>query len=179
MTQNLLITGRPGAGKTTLIRRIAESFGDRRLVGFYTQEILSEGTRVGFELVSLDGRRRVLARTGMQSTCTVGRYGVDVEGFEAFLASVPFSDPEVDLIVIDEIGKMEWCSERFRRVVREALDSPTPCIATIAMKAGGGIAAIRDRNDVALVEITRQNRNTMLPRLLAEVREMMSRATGA
>lgn len=177
--RNLLITGKPGTGKTTAVRRIADDFSDKNLVGLYTREIRDEGTRVGFEAVSTAGRRRVLAHTGIQSPCTVGRYGVDVEGFEAFLEEIPFTDPGADLIVIDEIGKMEWFSQRFQSIVQEALDSRTPCIASIALKAGGGIAAIRNRNDVALVEITRQNRDEMLPRLLAKVREMMSRTTGA
>ncbi len=174
MTHNLLITGRPGTGKTTVIRRIAENFGDRNLVGFYTQEIREQGTRVGFELVSLDSRKQVLARAGMHSPYTVGRYGVDVEGFEVFLREIPFGDAEADLVIIDEIGKMEWFSERFRRVVREVLDSPTPCIATIALKTDGGIAAIKNRSDVKLLEITEKNRNAMLPQLLEATREMVS-----
>jgi nucleoside-triphosphatase len=176
MTHNLLITGRPGTGKTTIIRRIAESFGDRNLTGFYTQEIREGGTRVGFELVSTGGKRRVLARTGLESPYTVGRYGVDVEGFEVFLREIPFEDSKADLVIIDEIGKMEWFSEKFRNVVREVLDSPAPCIASVAMKAGSDIDAIKRRSDVNLVEITRKNRDAIFPGLLEELEEMMSQA---
>ncbi|NQS79356.1 MAG: hypothetical protein HQQ74_11805, partial [Methanoculleus bourgensis] len=87
MTGNLLITGRPGSGKTTLIRRLAERFAGCSPVGFYTVEVREEGMRVGFDLVSLTGERRPLARTGFPGPCRVGKYGVDIPGFEEFLSS--------------------------------------------------------------------------------------------
>jgi nucleoside-triphosphatase THEP1 len=37
----------------------------------------------------------------------VGRYRVDKDGFEKFLAALDLLNPCVELIVIDEIGKME------------------------------------------------------------------------
>ncbi len=176
MMQNLLITGKPGAGKTTLVRRIVEDLSEYRPVGFYTQEVREAGRRVGFELVSLDGRLRVLAHTGIESPHQVGKYGVDVEGFEEFLAAIPFTGREADLIVIDEIGKMEWFSYRFREIVREALDAATPCLATIALHGGREIEALRLRQDVRVVEITRENRGELLPTLGEDLRRMVAAA---
>ena len=72
--KNLLITGLPGVGKTTLMKRISEALMDLNPVGFYTEEIREEGIRKGFELVSLDGRRAILSHTDIRSPYRVGKY---------------------------------------------------------------------------------------------------------
>jgi nucleoside-triphosphatase len=175
VTGNLLITGRPASGKTTLIRRLAERLSDLDPVGFYTTEIREHGRRVGFELVSLHGKRQALAYFDIRSPYRVSRYGVDIERFETFLASVPFSASGTRLVIIDEIGKMECFSERFRGIVREVLDSDTPCLATIAAKGVPGIEQIKARGDVRLIEVTRTNRDELVPALEIEVRHLQRR----
>ncbi len=176
MTGNLLITGQPGSGKTTLIRRLAERFAGCSPVGFYTAEVREGGVRVGFDLVSLAGDRRPFARTGYPGRCRVGRYGVDIEGFEDFLSSIPFFTPGIRLAFIDEIGKMECYSGVFRGIVREALDAPAPCVATIAQRGMPGLDRIRGRADVRVVEVTPSNRDGLLPELEAEARRLVGDA---
>ena len=101
--KNILISGLPGVGKTSLIKKIVEALKDLRLVGFYTAEIREGSRRKGFELISLDKRKGLLSHTDIQSPHRVGKYKVDVKGFEAFLGSIPFLNPSTRLIVIDEI----------------------------------------------------------------------------
>ncbi|MCX8116595.1 MAG: NTPase [Desulfobacterota bacterium] len=164
--EKLLITGRPGVGKTTLIREVGRALRDEKPVGFYTEEIREEGERKGFELVSLDGKRRLLAHIDIEGPFRVGRYGVDLRGFEDFLDSIPWDDPSFQVILIDEIGKMECLSEKFKRIVSRLLDSEKRLIATIAMKGGGFIAGIKARKDVRIFEITPKNRNSALGEIL-------------
>ena len=169
--KNILITGLPGVGKTTLVKKFVEELKQFHPVGFYTEEIREEGTRKGFELISLDGRKGLLSHTDIQGPHRVGKYRVDVKGFEAFLGSVPLLTPSTRLVVIDEIGKMECLSERFKECLRECLNSEKWVLATIALKGGGFIEEVKRRHDIKLFEITRKNRGFLLLDILDEVKE--------
>ena len=90
-----LITGKPGVGKTTLVRKIIERMRSVNIVGFYTAEIRSTGSRLGFELQGINDQRRILAHVDIDSRYRVGRYGVDIDGFEVFLNTLDLLDPDV------------------------------------------------------------------------------------
>ncbi|MEW6667639.1 MAG: NTPase [Thermodesulfobacteriota bacterium] len=156
-----LITGRPGVGKTTLLRRVVERMGSVRMAGFYTAEIRSKGSRLGFELQSLNGRAGTLAHRNIESPHRVGKYGVDTTGFEEFLEKLDLLNPHVELVVIDEIGKMELLSGHFRRLVRHVLNSDKQLLATIALGGEGFIREIKQRPDVHLFEVTEANRDRL------------------
>jgi len=172
--KNILITGLPGVGKTTLIQKFAQELKGSHPVGFYTAETRERGTRNGFELVSLDGRRGVLSHAGMKSHQRVGKYRVDVIGFDALLDSIPFFDPLRRLIIIDEIGKMECFSDKFRKLLKALLDSEKVVIATIALKGEGLISEIKAREDVKLYEITRSNRDSLLGEILKALKSKLN-----
>ena len=163
----VLLTGRPGVGKTTVIRRFL-ACTRVEAGGFYTQEIRREGRRLGFSLNLLSGERHILASVEISGPWRVSKYGVDVRTFEA--AAVPEIEKAIateNLVVVDEIGKMELFSERFREVVRLAFDSSAPVLATILSRPHPFADELRNRGDVSLVEVTLTNRET-LPRDLAE-----------
>ena len=166
--KNILITGLPGVGKTTLIVKLVTRLKALKPTGFYTAEIRERGERVGFELVGLDGRKAVLSHVNFKGVHRVGRYGVDVEGFDAFLKTIPFQADETGLAVIDEIGKMECCSSHFRRLIIDLMESDKPMLATMAMKGGGLIAEVKLRSDVAIHELTSGKRG-MLLEVLTEI----------
>jgi nucleoside-triphosphatase len=140
---NLLITGPPGVGKSTLIRGFCKALASHRLAGFLTREIRSTSGRWGFELVSLEGHTALLAHADLISPFRVGRYGVDVEGFERFLQAIPFLAPHNAVVVIDEIGNMECFSARFQETAQSLLDADRRVIATVAMRGGGFIADVK------------------------------------
>ena len=157
-----LITGKPGVGKTTLVQKIIKQMGSVNMAGFCTSEIRCTGSRQGFELQGLNGGRRTLAHVKIDSRYRVGRYGVDKGGFEEFLATLDLLNPEVVLIVIDEIGKMELFSNRFRNLVCDALNSNKQVLATIALKGNDFIREIIQRIDIHLLEVTHANRDRLL-----------------
>ena len=165
--KNLLLTGRPGVGKTTLIKKLSEALKPFHPVGFYTDEIREDGVRKGFELVTFDGRRRILSHVGIKGPCRVGKYGVDIAGFEAFLDTIDFLCPATRLVIVDEIGKMECLSGKFRTLLREILNLQKSLIATIALRGGGIIAEIKGRRETTLLEVTARNRDCILSEVLA------------
>ena len=166
MKKNILITGVPGIGKTTLIMKILDAVKHTGPVGFYTEEIREQGIRTGFSLIGTRGDRSILAHVNIKNRFNVGRYGVDVAGFEAFIEELPFFDDNAGTIVIDEIGKMECMSTKFRNLIRTILESEKLLIATVALKGEGLIAEVKKRSDIELFEITRGNRNDLLQRIL-------------
>jgi nucleoside-triphosphatase len=173
--KNVLITGLPGIGKTTAIIRLAEALRDFRPAGFYTSEMREKGVRQGFELISFDGRRALLSHVTVKAPYRVGRYGVDIKSFEDFLGALNFAERETRLVVIDEIGKMECYSEKFKKFVEDLLDSGKPVIATIALKGEGFISGVKKRPDVRLFELTQNNRTTLPEELARYVRDLLAR----
>ena len=169
MKKNILVTGLPGVGKTTLIKKLAEVLNDLNPIGFYTAEIREDTIRRGFELIDLDGRKGLLSHIDIKSPYRVGKYKVDIKGFENFLQTIPFLDPSTRLIVIDEIGKMECYSDQFKKLISGLFDSEKQVIATIALKGSGFIEEVKRRQDIKLFELTQGNRDSLLSDILKEV----------
>jgi nucleoside-triphosphatase len=120
---NLIITGSPGCGKTTVIRRLIERLADLRLAGFYTQELREHGQRVGFEAVSLSGQRAILAHVSFKSKHRVCKYGVEPERLEKLQAEL---QRPADAWIVDEIGKMELFCPAFVEAVPGYSTAPCP-----------------------------------------------------
>jgi len=156
------ITGKPGVGKTTLVQKIIDRMPLVNMAGFCTTEIRYKGSRLGFELQGLNGKRRTLAHVDIDTQYRVGKYGVDTAGFEEFLETLDLLNPDVELIVIDEIGKMELFSNLFRTLVCDALNSNKQVLASIPLKGGEFIREIKKRSDIRLLEVTHGNRDRLL-----------------
>ena len=111
--RNILFTGLPGCGKSTIIEKIVQRI-NRPSSGFFTREIRDRGRRVGFSITTLDGQQGILAHIDIRSHIRVGRYGVYIRDIEKI--AVPSMRPENDnvILVVDEIGKMECLSGLFR-----------------------------------------------------------------
>lgn len=164
-THVLLITGMPGVGKTTVIRRVASGIEPKELRGFYTEEIREAGERRGFRLVGFDGTERVIAHADFPKAFRVGKYGVDVQALQA-AAALLRPDPAARLFLVDEIGKMECLSEHFVAAMRLLLDGTVPVVATIGARGSGFIAEVKKRPDCELWEVTRGNRDEFPARIL-------------
>ncbi|MGD2279505.1 MAG: NTPase [Candidatus Omnitrophota bacterium] len=162
---NILITGMPGSGKTTLIKKVAALITGAKN-GFYTEEIRDRGRRTGFSLETFSGEKAVLSSVSIKSPCRVGKYGVDVATFERVgVTAVEEAVEENGVIIIDEIGKMELFSPAFKEAVVRALDTER-VIATIKSSKDGFTTKIKQRKDVKIIAINQANRDELAENII-------------
>jgi nucleoside-triphosphatase len=166
MANVYLLTGSPGTGKTTVIRQaIARS--EAKAGGFYTEEIRSGGTRLGFRIVTLEGQNAILAHIDNHSRYRVSKYGVDVQNLDNVgVAAIDRAVAESDLIVIDEIGKMELFSPRFREAVLKAMDSGKKVLGTVMLSPHPFVDDIKHRPEVKVIQLTRADHDQVLREIL-------------
>lgn len=165
--RRILVTGRPGVGKTTVAMRAVARLRDAGLVvgGFYTEEVRdARGRRLGFDIVLLAGGRAPLARVGRDAAVTVGRYGVDVDAVARH--AIPAMAAEADVVVVDEIAPMELACPGFADTVTALLERPLGVLATVHRRGGGFVGSLKARDDVEVVEVTPANRDD-LPAVVA------------
>jgi nucleoside-triphosphatase len=171
MSKAILLTGRPGCGKTTLIRRVFDLLPGP-VGGFYTQEIREGGVRKGFAIISLDGRRGILAHVDIRGRKRVGKYGVDTAVLDALgVDAIQKAVAEGGIVVIDEIGPMEIMSDRFRQAVLRALQSEATMLGTVAQRSIPFTDQIKSMPGVTLIEVRRDNQEDLLSHILALLQE--------
>lgn len=167
--KNLFITGAPQSGKTTVIKKIITAL-TMPAQGFYTEEERVGDKRVGFVLHTLDGKSGYLAHEDIISEFHIRRYGVSIENIESI--AIPSIQPKNhELIILDEIGKMECFSSTFQKACVEALDSPNIVVGTITFGGGPFIEEIKKRPDFLLFEVTLENRNELPAHILRLIHE--------
>ena len=168
--KKILLTGLPRIGKTTIIKKVVYSLSRKGYPfrGFYTEEVKEKGKRTGFKIITINGPQEFLAHVSFKGPYRVGKYGVDVEALERILPSIkPASLNEI--VVIDEIGKMECFSRKFKNLILTLLSTQNPFLATIALKGDSFIEKIKGMRGIRLIQVTRENRNRLpeeLERLL-------------
>lgn len=169
--RNILITGPPGCGKSTLIERVINRI-ERPATGFFTREIKGKGRRVGFSINTLDGREGILAHQNIRSQFRVGKYGVNIKDLEAIAVSSMIPEGKDEIVVIDEIGKMECFSSLFKETMIRVLNLPNWTIGSIAQKGDPFIQMIKERDDVLLIKITAQNRDILADQIMDYVKPL-------
>jgi len=165
MNPKVLLTGRPGCGKTTLIKRVVDKLA-LPAGGFYTEEMREASVRVGFKLVTLDREEAVFAHVDFKTPERLGKYGLDLSALDTVGINVLRKAVRArQLVVIDEIGPMEIRSAIFREAVNEALDSGAPILGTITARSFPFTDAIKGRPDVTVIEVRPDNRKQLASEL--------------
>lgn len=166
MGRAILLAGRPGVGKTTIIKRVVDMLGGQA-GGFYTEEIRQGGRRLGFKIVTLDGEEGVLAHMDVKGPPRVSKYGVKVRDLEEVgVAALERAIEGRRYVVIDEIGKMELYSQGFRRAVIEALESEKVVLGTVMAGPHLWVNNLKSRPQVTVLTVTEGNREGMAQRIM-------------
>jgi nucleoside-triphosphatase len=166
MTSNqpvILLTGRPGIGKTTVIKKIVSLLG-KNVGGFYTREVRVRGKRTGFEIVTLDGQVDYLATKEPDvvfvDEVPFGKYRVNLTAIDEIAVPALLRAVEQGrVVVIDEIGPMEILSKRFCQGVLEILDSDSLVVGTIAQRRNVFADQVKGHPRVTVRQVTVANRD--------------------
>lgn len=165
----ILLTGKPGVGKTTVVKKVVQKLKDK-VIGFWTEDIRDKlNKRTGFKIVTTEGTEAILASKYLFETpYKVGSYYVDIETFEKIVIPVLKKALKEDkTVVIDEIGKMELFSKRFISVVEEIFEKKEKILATVPIKdVHPFVKKVKERKDVLLIEVTLSNRNYLPEKII-------------
>lgn len=171
MGKVILLTGRPGSGKTTTIRRIVSRL-TREVGGFYTEEIREKGRRVGFRILTMDAQEGVMAHVDIQSPDRIGKYGVDLTVVDTLaVESLQRAKSENSLIIIDEIGPMELLSSKFKGEVLDVINGDSDVLGTVAKRKNEFINQIRRLPNVTILEIFPGNREQIVEDVISRFEE--------
>ncbi|XP_021936239.1 cancer-related nucleoside-triphosphatase homolog isoform X2 [Zootermopsis nevadensis] len=169
--RHIFLTGPPGIGKTTLVQKVCNLLQNAGISssGFFTEELRSGGTRVGFDVVTLDGKRGTLARllqasSREESHHVVGQYGVTLKSFESFALPVFSTQAHMGgILVLDEIGRMELMSDRFKQEVKKAFSNPSITIlATIPVKPAPFTKSLSQSPNTLVLVVAKSNRDNLV-----------------
>ncbi|MBW2170611.1 MAG: AAA family ATPase [Deltaproteobacteria bacterium] len=153
------MTGPPRCGKSTLMEKLIERI-EKPTIGFFTRQITERGQRVGFSITTLDGKEGVLAHVNMKGRFRVGKYTVNLLDIDQIAVPSMLPSTPDDVVVVDEVGKMECFSPIFKQVLMKLLDSDHQVIGSIAEKGDKFIQEIKARDDVLLFNVSAKNRDT-------------------
>jgi len=171
--KHVLIIGRPRVGKTTLIKRLAQELRGGPVDGFYTEEVLEDGERLGFWLSSLDGRQALLAHRHLHSPYRVGAYRVNVTVLDELAVSIiRRAIRSAHILLLDEIGKMEVCSRAFQQAVEEAIARGPRLVATGSVQHLPLLEQLKRRHDVELIPLSPTNRQALFEELSARLQTL-------
>lgn len=170
MFQAYLLTGAPGVGKTTALKKIIEALGIEHCGGFYTEELRVKGERRGFRVVTLEGQAGLLADVGSSAPQRIGKYSVVLPFLEGpGLAAVSDALQSKRFAVIDEIGPMQMCSAPFQQAVLQVLKSPVPLLGTIS-ESNTWLSELTEYGNIELFIMTEENRDQIPNRVLEILR---------
>ena len=158
---NILLTGPPQSGKSTLIEKVIKRV-KRPATGFFTRELREKGKRVGFLIETLDGKTGLLAHQNIKSNYRVGKYKVNIEDLNQIAVPSMIPSTADQMVVIDEIGKMECFSRLFKETLLRVLSAENQVVGSVTIKGDRFIQKIKNRDDVILISIYENTRDLAL-----------------
>ena len=169
MAKNVFITGIPGVGKTTLLKKLAHDLSMLVIKGFYKEKIVEDDSTRGFRVISFDYKEQILAHLFIEGPNKIDGFGVNIDGFEKFILPQLKNINMVDLFIFDEIGKMECMSKSFCIDFEKILDADIPVIATYSHHSTFKFETLKKRKDTTILQMTSKNRDDIWKKVLLAI----------
>ncbi|MGC8935553.1 MAG: NTPase [Thermoproteota archaeon] len=131
----IFLTGFPRSGKSTVLIKAVELLRTKGLKvgGIATPEIVESKRRVGFYVKDIySGETEVFASINFKFEPRLGKYGVNISAFDRVaIKAIDFAVENCDIVCVDEIGKMEFFSKRFKDKIRSLMLLDKPIVAVL------------------------------------------------
>lgn len=170
---HVFLTGPVQIGKSTLLCASLDALQPQKLGGFRTvsAQPQADGSRPVYlhPACSPDELHESANRIGIR------RPGLGIVSFPAAfetagLAALAGAE-DCDLLLMDEIGRMERRADTYSARILTLLDGGVPILGVVQKKADTPLAqAIRSHPRVRLIEVSEENRNALLPTILEALR---------
>ncbi len=183
----VLITGRPGIGKTTLFFKVLDILRRCGITycGFYCPEVREGNSRIGFKLVDLvDGSWTWLAlridllnvfKVNSSSISTrIGRYYVLIDAEKHGIKALSKCTADTALMAIDEIGPMELSLPNLRKAILDKLSKAKNALLVIHrnIRDNDFLKLFQSKNAKTYV-VTMDNRKTLHIEILRDFAESL------
>lgn len=157
-----VLTAPPKTGKSTAIKKIINMLGAKNCCGFYTKEMIENGQRVGFKIVTLSDKEGILAHVSYDGEYRIGKYGVNLKEFER----VALTELENIIntggdkyVIIDEIGPMQLFSDKYKELLLKIASTDKKIVGTAFYESYDWLDDFKKLDNVELIEIDEMNRN--------------------
>jgi len=172
--QRIFLTGEPGTGKTTVVKKTAELLATRgfKIGGVTSKEIRKGGSRAGFSIEDfITHKDGVLADVRSSNGPHVGKYTVNIRDLDEIGAgAIQRAIESANVILIDELGPMELHSHRFIESVEAALSSQKHVLGTIHKRTNHPLAiAVKANPEYTILEVTLENRGELPVQILGMI----------
>lgn len=159
---HILIAGEPGAGKSTLIRRLVET-QQKPVCGFITKKEPADGAGEAVYLYPAAGPYRRGEENRVGACGPAGGAG-DPAAFDrhAYLLENP---PKGSIVVMDELGVMENEAFAFCRAVLAVLDGDGFALCAVKTRDTPFLRAVRGHPKALCFTITPENREELFNEL--------------
>jgi len=160
MVKNFFITGRKRTGKSTLLKSFIDPRRDKT-GGYFVQRLFIKGDSRAFRLVDITREeyipnREVTTLEGLTDLIAVTgkRKQEYLEVFKTIgVGTLHRGCREKQLVLMDELGRLESAVPEFMQAVWHVLDHPVPVIGVIKKEPNPFLDQVRARWDVYVVDM--------------------------
>lgn len=170
MPRNFFVTGMPKAGKTTILHDVIKGLkkSGLRVGGFISPSEKHHGTRTAFHVMDIEtGKEAVLADVHGDGP-KISKYHVNIKSFERVALPSLKKCRNYDVIIVDEIGRMEMKSNKFSRALDDVLDAEVPLIASLSSDYVDRFTPLGE-----VLNVGPSNRQAVYSRLLQEAKQSL------
>lgn len=129
-----------------------------------SQEVRQAGRRVGFQITNVSsGKQGWLAHIQQKTGPKLGKYRINLADLDSVgVNAIEHAVANCEVVVLDEIGPMELCSEKFKKAACKALDFSPFLIVVVHQKAVHNLVVdAKSREDAQVFTVTLENRESL------------------